>query len=66
MKDYLLHIKTLANSLAAIQSPVSNLKLIQFTTFGLPSDYYAFVTTYSMLLGSHTFDELRYKLIFYE
>ena len=66
MENYLHHIKTLADSLAAIQSPVSNLELIQFTTFGMPPDYHTFVITYSMLPGSYTFDDLQSKLIFYE
>jgi len=40
-----------------------DLELIQFTT---SPDYHSFVTTYSMLSGSHNFDDLRSKLIFYE
>jgi len=64
IEDYLRQIKTFADSLAAIQSPVSDLELIQFTTSGLPSDYHTFVTTYSMLHGSYNFDDLRSKLIF--
>ena len=64
--DYLRHIRTLADSLVAVQSPVSDLKLVQYTTSGLPPYYHHFVTTYSMLPGSHTFDDLRSKLIFYE
>jgi len=66
MDDYLRHIKTLADSLAAIQSTFSDLELIQYTTSGLPPDYHHFVTTYSMLPGRHTFDDLHSKLIFYE
>jgi len=51
-------IKTLTDSLVAMQSPVFNIELIQFTTFGLLPDYHTFVTTYSMFLGGHTFDGL--------
>ena len=66
METYLCHIKALANSLAEIQSYVSDLELIQFTKSGLPPDYHSLVTTYSMLPGNHTFDDLRSKLIFHE
>ena len=66
MEDYLHHIKTFIDFLAAIQSPGFYLKLIQFTTFGLLPNYHTFVITYSMLPGSHTFDGLWPKLIFYE
>ena len=66
MEDYLHHIKTLFDFLAAIQSLVFDLELIQFTTSGLPSNYHTFTTTYSMLPNSHMFDDLRSKLIFYE
>ena len=65
MEDHLHHIKNLVDSLAAIQSLVSHLELIQFTTSGLPPDYHTFVITYSMLPSSHT-DDLRSKLMFYE
>jgi len=64
MDDYLRHIKTLTDSLAAIQSSVSDLELIQYTTPGLSPDYHHFATTYSMMPGSHTFNDLRSKLIF--
>jgi len=36
------------------------------STIGLALDYHSFVITYSMLLGSHTFDDLHSKLIFYK
>jgi len=66
MYSYLYSIKTIADSLTAIQSLVSNLELIQLTTAGLPEDYDSFVTTFSMLPGLTTFDELHSKLLFYE
>ena len=66
MEGYLLYVKILADSLATIQSPVSDLELIQYTTSSLPPDYHTFVTTYSMMPGSYTFDDLHSKLIFYE
>lgn len=64
LEDYLL--KTVVGSLAAIQSPVCDIELIQFTTAGMPPKFNHFITTYSMLLGPHTFDDLCTKLIFYE
>jgi len=66
IEDYLRNIKTVADSLGAIQSPIFDLQLIQFTTSGLPHDYHSFVTTYSILPDGHTFDDLWSKLIFYE
>ena len=64
MECYLCHIKTLADSLAAIQNLVSKLELIQFTTVGLPLNYHSFVTTYSMMPECHSFDDVLSKLIF--
>ena len=66
MDIYLRTIKTIADSLVAIESPVSDLELIQCTTSGLQnsSDYEGFLTAYSMLPGAHSFDDLRSKLIF--
>jgi len=66
MEDYLRNIKTIANSLAAIQSHVSDLELIQYTTARLQhsSNYDGSLTAYSMLLGAHGLDDLHSKLIF--
>ena len=66
MDSYLRSIKTIADALAAIQLPILDLELIQLTAAGLPEDYDSFVTTYSMLLGSTSFDDLRSKLLFFE
>ena len=66
MEDYLQHIKILSDSLAVIQSLISDLELIQFMTSCLPPNYHGFATIYSMLPGRHTFDDLRSKLIFYK
>jgi len=65
MDSYLHSIRTIVNSLAAIQSPISDLELIRLTTAGLPEDYDSFVTTFSMLPGSTTFDDLCFMLLFY-
>ena len=59
-------MKTIADSLAAVQSPITDLELIQLTTAYFPEDYDSFVTTFFMLPGSTTFDDLRSKLLFYE
>ena len=40
--------------------------MIQLTTVGLPKDYDSFVTTFSMLTGATSFDDLRSELLFYE
>ena len=64
--DYLHHVKMLVDSIVVIQSSVSDRELIWFTTSRLPPDYHSFVTIYCMLLGGHTFDDLRAKLTFYE
>ena len=64
MEDCLQHIETLADSLAATQSPISNTELIQFGTSSLPPNYRGFVTTYSILPDTHTFDDSLCKLIF--
>jgi len=66
MNSYLRSITAIADFLAAIQSPISDLELIQLTTVGLPKDYDSFVTTFSMLPGLTTFDKLCSKLLFYE
>jgi len=64
--SYLRSIKTIADCLTAIQSPLSELELIQLTTAGLYEDYNYFVTTFSMLPGTKTFNDLRSQLLFYE
>ena len=66
MDAYLHSIKSIADALAAMQSTVSDLELIQLTTAGLPNDYDSFVMTFSMLPGATSFDDLLSKLLFYE
>ena len=67
MEDYLQIVKATAGSLVVIQSPVSDLQLIQYITVGLEhySDYEGFVTPYSMLPGAHSFDNLHSNLTFF-
>ena len=68
MEDYLQTIKTIADSLAAIQSPVFDLELFQYTIVELQHslEYNGFLTAYYILRGAHSFDDLCSKLIFFE
>ena len=66
MEDYLQSIKHIADSLASIQTPVSNVDLVQLTLNGLDEDYYNLVATLSYDTNLLTFDDLRSKLIHYE
>ena len=66
MDSYLRSIKTVADALVAVQSPISDLELILFSTGGLFDDYDSFITTFPMLSGSILFDDLRPKLLFYK
>ena len=66
MDSYLHSIKTIVDALAAIKSPISDLESIQLTTAGLLEDHDSFVTTFSMLPGSTSFDDLRSKLLLFE
>jgi len=64
MESYFHSIKTIADALAVIQTPISDLELIQLTTIGLPTDYDSVVTTFSMLPTATLFDDLHSKLLF--
>jgi len=66
MNAYLHSLKTIVDGLTSIQSLVYGLKLIQLTTTGLAKGYDSFVTTFSMLPGATSFDDLHSKLLFYE
>ena len=66
MDSYLHSITTITDSLAAIQLLISDLELIQLTIASLPDDYDSFVTAFSMLPISASFDDLRSKLLFFE
>jgi len=61
--NYFHIIKTLVDSLATIQSPISYLELIQLTTAGLQPNYHTLVTAYSMIPNEQTYYDLRYELI---
>jgi len=58
MEEYLYLIKSIIDSLAAIQCPVSDLDLIQYAFNGLGSDYDNFVDNFSFLPGGISFDEI--------
>jgi len=66
METYLRSIKVIANTLAAINSPLSDKKLVQFTLFGLYRDYESLVTTTTYFGGNLTFHDLHDKLLLYE
>ena len=64
--DEQCQIKSVADSLASIQSPVSDLDLIQHTlnVFGLDDNN--FINNLSFLPGGITFDEVRTHLLFHD
>lgn len=64
MDAFLREIKVLADSLAAIQSPITQQDLVQHTLMGLnkDKDYDAIVTTLTHYPTELTFDDLRPKL----
>lgn len=66
MEEYLRLIKVTADSLASINSPVSDIDLVHYTISGLPQSFESFVTLITYMLGLLTFDDLCSKLVFYE
>lgn len=68
MEDYLRHIKFTVDSLAAIQSPLSEIELIDCTILGLLKEYDILVAPATYFSGplQLTFDDLQTKLIMYE
>ncbi|XP_074302516.1 uncharacterized protein LOC141634121 isoform X2 [Silene latifolia] len=66
MEHYLREIKLIVDSLAAINSPVSNQDLLQYVVQGLGSDYETLVTVITQFPGSITFDDLRARLLVQE
>jgi len=66
MDSFLREIKYIFDSLAAINSPLTNQELVQYTLDGL-DDQHEVLATVTTYFGSHpTFDDLRTKLIMYE
>ena len=66
MNDFLRCVKNIADSLAAIQSAISDMDLIQYTLNALDSDYDGFVDALTHMPGMLTFDDLRNLLIVQE
>lgn len=66
MDAYLREIKVITDSLAAINSPLNDQELIQYTLFGLDQDYESFITAATYFGGHLTFHDLCSKLILYE
>ncbi|KAF8364907.1 hypothetical protein HHK36_033117 [Tetracentron sinense] len=64
--DFLLKIKSLADSLAAINLPISDDDLVHHTLHGLSADYEAFITAVSNRVEPITFEELRAWLLQHE
>lgn len=58
MDDNLKTIRTLANQLAAMASPVSDPDIFYFTLGGLGLDYESFITTVSLQAEDLPFEEL--------
>ncbi|XP_048489768.1 uncharacterized protein LOC125491719 [Beta vulgaris subsp. vulgaris] len=68
MDGYLREIKVIVDSLAAIQCPVSNQDIVQYTLFGLDHDFeYDHIVTTLLHYPFHiNFDDLRPKLLLHE
>jgi len=58
MDSYFRPIKSIVDSLVAIQSLTSDFELNLVTTIGLTEDYNSFVTTFSVLPSSTSFHDL--------
>lgn len=63
---YLHDIKMIADSLVAINSPVSSQDLIHYVILDLGNNYESLVTAITHFSGNLSFDELRSKLLFQE
>lgn len=55
-----------ADSLEAINSPLSSKDMVIYALAGLPSEYESFIRTVTNKNSSLTFDELRAKLLYQE
>ncbi|KAL3525061.1 hypothetical protein ACH5RR_013433 [Cinchona calisaya] len=63
MENYLRTLKQIANSLAAIGSPISSQDLMLYGLSGLPSEYELFVIAITAQNGLKSFADLRNKLL---
>lgn len=59
VQDYLQTIKSLADSLSAINQPVSDPDLVLYALGGLGHDYESFITSITARDNPPTFDGLR-------
>ncbi|KAK2980817.1 hypothetical protein RJ640_020469 [Escallonia rubra] len=66
MATYLRTLKSLADSLAAINSHVSHKNLVIYALVGLPSEYESFITTVTNNNTVLSFNDLRTKLLYQE
>ena len=66
MEDFLRGVKSIADSLASIQSFVLDLDLVQYTLNALGPDYDGNVDTLTYVPGTLTFNDVCTKLLFYE
>lgn len=66
MEEFLREIKFIADSLASIQSAITDVELNDATIRGLPAEYEPIVAMVQYSRGHITFDEFRTNLIMYE
>ena len=66
MESFLRDIKHIVDSLAAINSPLTDQELIQYTINGLDEQYEIFITAVTYFGQNLKFDKLRNKLIIYK
>ncbi|KAL9259761.1 Retrovirus-related Pol polyprotein from transposon RE1-like protein [Drosera capensis] len=66
MEKYLRDIKILADSLAAINSPVSNADLIEHTLMGLGTKYESLIAVFLNAPIASSFDDIGSKLLLHE
>lgn len=57
---------SIADSLEAINSPLSSKDMVIYALAGLPEEYESFIRTVTNKNSSFTFDELRAKLLYQE
>ncbi|XP_021830640.1 uncharacterized protein LOC110770709 [Prunus avium] len=63
ISEYLQHIKSISDALAAAGTPVDEFDLIAIILNGLSDEYESFVTSIELRLGSTTVDELHGLLL---
>ncbi|KAL9258963.1 Retrovirus-related Pol polyprotein from transposon RE1-like protein [Drosera capensis] len=66
MEKYLCDIKIITDSLAAINSPISNADLIEHTLMGLGTEYESLIMVVINASIAPLFDEIRSKLLLHE